>query len=172
LIVGGSLGAKALNETVPQALALVDNPVLVRHQTGEAMRADTEALYAQLGVNAEVVAFIQDMADAYRWADVVICRAGAMTVSELAAAALPAILVPFPYAIDDHQTANARCFADAGAAILMPQSELTPQYLADQLNALLQEPSRLSAMSQAARSLARPDAAQTVAEICLAEVRA
>jgi len=172
LIVGGSLGAKALNEIVPEALALASVKFNVRHQTGEALRAETEAHYARLGVEAEVVAFIQDMAEAYRWADLAICRAGAMTVSELAAAALPAILVPFPYAIDDHQTANGRYFSEAGAALLLPQSELTPQRLSEQLNALIQAHESLAAMSRNARSLARLDAAQAVAEVCLSEAGA
>ncbi len=169
LVVGGSLGAKALNEIVPEAVALAGGKFAIRHQTGVAMRAETEALYARLGVAAEVVAFIQDMAEAYRWADLAICRAGAMTVSELAAAALPAILVPFPYAIDDHQTANACYLTEAGAALLIPQSQLTPQHLAEQLNILIQVPESLSTMSRKARSLARLDAAEKVAEICLGE---
>lgn len=172
LVVGGSLGAKALNEIVPEALASASGKFVIRHQTGQAMRAETEALYARLGVAAEVVAFIQDMAAAYRWADLAICRAGAMTVSELSAAALPAILVPFPHAIDDHQTANARYVSEVGAALLLPQSELTPQRLSAQLNALTQEPESLSAMSRKARSLARLDATQKVAEICLGEAGA
>jgi UDP-N-acetylglucosamine--N-acetylmuramyl-(pentapeptide) pyrophosphoryl-undecaprenol N-acetylglucosamine transferase len=172
LVVGGSLGAKALNEIVPQAFALSGLRLKIRHQTGEAMRAETEALYARLGVEAEVAAFIQDMAEAYRWADLVICRAGAMTVSELAAAGLPAILVPYPHAIDDHQTANARYFSEAGAALLTPQSDLTPERLSEQLKALTRDRESLSLMSQKARGLARPDAAQRVAGICLSEARA
>lgn len=172
LVVGGSLGAKALNETVPQALALVGGKIKIRHQTGEALRAETEALYARLGLEAEVVAFIQDMAEAYRWADVAVCRAGAMTLSELACAGLPAVLVPFPHAIDDHQTANARYFAQAGAAVLMPQSELTPQRLAETLKNLIEEPGRIADMSAKVRGLARIDAARKVAEFCLGEVGA
>jgi UDP-N-acetylglucosamine--N-acetylmuramyl-(pentapeptide) pyrophosphoryl-undecaprenol N-acetylglucosamine transferase len=172
LVVGGSLGAKALNEAVPEALALVNGKFVVRHQTGEAMRADTAAHYARVGVAAEVTAFIQDMAEAYRWADVVVCRAGAMTVSELAAAALPAILIPFPYAIDDHQTANARYFSESGAAVLMPQSELTPERLAERLNAFMLDRETLAAMSQKIYALAKPGAAQSVADICLREARA
>ena len=172
LIVGGSLGAKALNETVPEALALCPGKFAIRHQTGEALRADTEARYARLGVEAEVTAFIQDMAAAYRWADLAICRAGAMTVSELAAAGLPAILVPFPHAIDDHQTANARYAADAGAALLIPQSELTPQRLSEQLNALTLAPESLQTLSRNALGLAKPAAARQVADACLSEARA
>lgn len=172
LVVGGSLGAKALNETVPQAVALLGADIKVRHQTGEAMRAETEALYAKLGIKAEVVPFIKDMAEAYRWADLAVCRAGAMTVSELATAGLPAILVPYPFAIDDHQTANARFFSDAGAAKLMPQTQLTPEYLAEELKALTQERGRIADMSHKTRGLAKLDAAQKVADACLGEVRA
>lgn len=172
LVVGGSLGAKALNEAVPQALALLGGSFAIRHQTGEAMRAETEALYARLGLEAEVAAFIQDMAEAYLWADVAVCRAGAMTLSELACAGLPAVLVPFPHAIDDHQTANARYFAEAHAAVLLPQSELTPHTLAETLKTLIEEPGRLGGMSQQARNLAKIDAARQVAGICLGEVGA
>lgn len=169
LVVGGSLGAKALNETVPEAIALAGVKLKIRHQTGQAMRAETEALYARLGVEAEVVAFIQDMADAYRWADLAVCRAGAMTLSELAAFRLPSIQVPFPFAIDDHQTANARYFSEAGAAKLLPQSELTPQRLSEELKTLLQE---LTPMSQNAHRLAKLDAAEKVADLCLREAHA
>ncbi|MBS1212106.1 MAG: undecaprenyldiphospho-muramoylpentapeptide beta-N-acetylglucosaminyltransferase [Proteobacteria bacterium] len=109
LVVGGSQGAQALNELVPEAIALCGRAVSVLHQTGAAMREETEAHYRRLGADeARVVPFIEDMAEAYDWADLAICRAGAMTVSELTAAGLPAVLVPFPFAIDDHQTANAR----------------------------------------------------------------
>jgi UDP-N-acetylglucosamine--N-acetylmuramyl-(pentapeptide) pyrophosphoryl-undecaprenol N-acetylglucosamine transferase len=169
LILGGSLGAKALNETVPQAIALAGGKMEIRHQTGDSMRASTEALYASLGLEAEVVAFIQDMAQAYLWADLAICRAGAGTLSELACAGLPALLVPYPHAIDDHQTANARHYSEAGAAVLIPQSQLTPQHLAEELKALLEMPEQLPAMARNARALAKPDAAQRVADICLLE---
>ena len=172
LVVGGSLGAKALNEIVPQAVALVGGNIEVLHQTGEAMRAETEALYAKLGVEAEVVAFIQDMAEAYRWADLAVCRAGAMTLSELASAGLPAVLVPFPYAIDDHQTANARFFSEAGAAKLIPQTQLTPEFLAEELKALIYQRGRISDMSLNVTGLAKLDAAEKVADICLSEARA
>jgi len=172
LVVGGSLGAKALNEIVPQAVALAGGKIKVRHQTGEAMRAETEALYARLGVEAEVVAFIQDMAGAYRWADLAVCRAGAMTLSELASAALPAILVPFPYAIDDHQTANARFFSQADAAKLLPQAQLTPEYLAEALKSLIHDPVQIAEMSRNAHGLAKLDAARKVADVCLSEAGA
>jgi len=172
LVVGGSLGAKALNEIVPQAVALTGGKLKVRHQTGPAMLAETEALYARLGVEAEVVAFIQDMAEAYRWADLAVCRAGAMTLSELASAGLPAILVPFPHAIDDHQTANARFFSEAGAAKLMPQTQLTPEHLAEELTTLIHERERISDMSLKSQGLAMLDAAQKVADVCLGEAGA
>ena len=171
LVVGGSQGAKVLNQVVPQALAQTGSPVKVLHQTGADALAETQALYQSLAVDAQVVAFIDDMAGAYRWADLAICRAGAMTVSELMATSLPAVLVPFPYAIDDHQTANARYLADAGAAILMPQTELNPQHLAEVIQQLQRDPQRLSGMAEQAASLAKLDAAVVVAERCMQEAR-
>lgn len=170
LVLGGSQGAAALNRFVPEALAMV-GAIRVLHQTGEAMRAETQALYQRLGIDARVVAFIDDMAEAYRWADLAVCRAGAMTVSELAAAGLPSILVPYPYAIDDHQTQNARYLSDAGAAVLIPQSELTPERLSHELS-LLNDRQRLGEMSRQARALAKLDAARIVADLCLGEAGA
>jgi UDP-N-acetylglucosamine--N-acetylmuramyl-(pentapeptide) pyrophosphoryl-undecaprenol N-acetylglucosamine transferase len=169
LVVGGSQGARVLNDTVPRALALGGQAWEVRHQTGESTRDETAELYRQLEVPACVDAFIEDMAAAYAWADVVVCRAGAMTVSELAASGLPAIMVPFPHAIDDHQTANARFFADAGAGICVPQAELTPESLAAQLEALRADRDRLKVMARRAGELARLDAAERVAEVLLRE---
>jgi len=171
LIIGGSLGAKALNETVPAALARIQHKLNIRHQTGEAMRTATAERYAQQGLQAEVKAFVDDMAEAYRWADIAICRAGAMTVSELAAAGLPGILVPYPHAIDDHQTQNAQYLADNGAAVLLPQTEMTPDSLAAALDHILTEPHRLESMARAARLIARPEAARVVADICLDSAR-
>lgn len=168
LIVGGSLGAKALNETVPEAIALTGLSLQIWHQTGAALRDETQARYAQHGIDARVDAFIEDMAAAYAWADLAVCRAGAMTVSELAAVGLPAILVPFPYAIDDHQTYNARYPAEAGAAVLLPQTELTPERLAAELRALIGDAHTLHAMAESATQLAKPEAARDVAAICLA----
>lgn len=171
LVVGGSLGAKALNEALPEALAKAGLPANIRHQTGQAMRDETAARYAELGIEARMDAFVEDMAEAYAWADLAVCRAGAMTVSELSAAALPAILVPYPHAIDDHQTHNARYLADAGAAVLLPQTELTPDRLATEIAALIGDPDRLAAMSAKAAALAKPEAAQTVAGICIQEAK-
>lgn len=165
LVVGGSQGAQALNETVPQALAGMTN-ITVKHQTGAAMQSAVEQTYRQRGVDVEVTAFIDDMAAAYQWADMAICRAGAMTISELAAAGLPAILIPFPFAIDDHQTANARYLVKCGAALLLPQTQMNAQSLLDAVNDIKQQ---LPAMSIAARACARLDATQQVAAFCLQE---
>lgn len=167
LVVGGSLGAKALNEIVPAALSKVRHPLEIRHQTGEAMWAETRARYDALSLTAEVTAFVQDMAEAYGWAHLAICRSGAMTVSELAAAGLPAVLVPYPHAIDDHQTANAQFLAEAGAAALMPQSRLTAEGLASVIHEWLQSPGALDEMSRHAHRLATPEAASMVANLCL-----
>jgi UDP-N-acetylglucosamine--N-acetylmuramyl-(pentapeptide) pyrophosphoryl-undecaprenol N-acetylglucosamine transferase len=138
LVIGGSLGAKALNERVPQALAMlgIDARPEVKHQAGAKNIEELKANYIAVGVEAECLAFIEDMAEAYAWCDVVICRAGASTIAELAAAGVPAALVPFPFAVDDHQTLNARFLADASAAWLMPQSELNVAGLADWLGNL------------------------------------
>ena len=166
LVIGGSLGAQALNAVVPKSLALLaegERPQVV-HQAGakhlEALRRN----YQEAGVAVNCVAFIEDMAGAYEWADLVICRAGALTVAELAAAGVASILVPFPHAVDDHQTVNARFLANAGAAILLPQDELTPERLA-----LLRNLSRaqLLQMAEKAHALAKPEATATVARICM-----
>jgi UDP-N-acetylglucosamine--N-acetylmuramyl-(pentapeptide) pyrophosphoryl-undecaprenol N-acetylglucosamine transferase len=166
LVVGGSLGAAILNDTVPQALALIDEaerPQVV-HQAGEKHIQALGGTYARAGVRAHLVAFIDDMAGAYDWADLVICRAGALTVAELAAAGAASVLVPFPHAVDDHQTGNARFLSSAGAAVLMPQDTLNPQALAE-----LRKLSRgqLLQMAEKARSLARPDATMVVAQACI-----
>ena len=167
LVIGGSQGAKVLNENVPAALAgLAD--VEIRHQTGAAMQAEVAEHYQQLAQAATVEAFIEDMAAAYAWADLIICRAGAMTVSEVAVFGLPSILVPLQNAIDDHQTANARYLADANAAVILPQKQLSPEKLREIILDVL--PKRNS-MREAALSMALPKATQTVAEIC-AEVAA
>ena len=167
LVVGGSLGAKILNETVPQALALMppERRPEVTHQSGAKHIDELTQRYRDAGVSANTVAFIADMASAYAGADVVLCRAGALTVSELAAAGVASILVPFPHAADDHQTGNARHLADAGAAVLLPQRELTPERLAELFPELTRE--RLRDMAQKARAQARPDATHAVALSCM-----
>ena len=163
LVIGGSQGAKVLNDNVPEALAGLEG-VVIRHQTGSAMQAEVAARYQQLGQAAEVVAFIEDMAEAYAWADLMIARAGAMTVSELAVMTVPAILVPLQHAIDDHQTANARYLADAGAAVLLPQTQLTSAHLRQVIEQTLPQ---LSVMRQALHALGMPQATRKVADICL-----
>lgn len=168
LVVGGSLGAQALNETVPRALALIPQSQRpeVTHQAGEKHLAMLESGYREAGVSATTLAFIRDMASAYAMADVVICRAGALTISELAAAGIASVLVPFPSAVDDHQTFNARYLADQSAAVLLPQAELTPRKLADLLLGFTR--TKLLDMANRARALGKPDAARIVAERCMA----
>jgi UDP-N-acetylglucosamine--N-acetylmuramyl-(pentapeptide) pyrophosphoryl-undecaprenol N-acetylglucosamine transferase len=166
LVVGGSLGAAALNERVPQAIALLpagDRPRVV-HQSGAKHLDALRAGYAAVGVAADLLPFVEDMAQAYADADVAICRAGATTVAELAAVGVPSILVPFPFAVDDHQTTNARYLADAGAALLVQQRDLTAERLAETLRGLTRE--RLLEMAEKARALGKPDATRAVAEAC------
>jgi len=166
LVVGGSLGAQVLNETVPQAIARMpaEAQPCVTHQSGARHLDALRAAYAAAGVAAELVGFIDDMAVRYADADLVICRAGALTVAELAAAGVAGVLVPFPHAVDDHQTANARFLADAGAALLVPQAALSAEGLASMLCGLTR--ARLAAMAEKARALARPGAAHAVADVC------
>jgi len=165
LVVGGSLGAQALNETVPAALEKLDGSVslTVRHQAGRDKDTVTQEAYNSVGVDGVITAFIEDMAEAYAWADLVICRAGALTIAELAAAGVASILVPYPHAVDDHQTANGLYLSESGAALLIPQSELTPEILAGHLRELLEAPERLLSMGIKARELAKPDATAEVA---------
>jgi UDP-N-acetylglucosamine--N-acetylmuramyl-(pentapeptide) pyrophosphoryl-undecaprenol N-acetylglucosamine transferase len=167
LVVGGSLGAQALNETLPEALAMMDEQARpnVLHQTGKKHLERVQKLYAQAGVNADVRAFLDDMALQYATADVVICRAGALTIAELAAAGVASVLIPFPFAVDDHQTHNAKFLSEKGAAILLPQQELSAEKLAQLLRDLSRE--KLLEMAQAARRLAKPDATAQVARICM-----
>lgn len=171
LVVGGSLGARAINETLPQALALLPPEMRpnVLHQTGKQHYAAVKQAYQQAGVKAEVKPFMDEMARHYGNADLVICRAGALTVAELAAAGVASILIPFPFAVDDHQTRNAEFLSKHGAAVLLPQSELSVAKLARLLQELNRE--KLLAMALQARDLAKAGAAAAVAEIC-AEVAA
>lgn len=172
LVVGGSLGAQAINEALPQALALLPerSRPQVTHQTGKRHFEDVQQRYQQLGIDADARPFLDDMAQHYAKADLVICRAGALTVAELAAAGVASLLIPFPHAVDDHQTHNAHFLSDRGAALLMQQSELTAEKLAQ----LLRETSRekLLAMAVQARSVAKANAAQDVADICKIMVEA
>lgn len=173
LVLGGSLGAKAINDLVPEALAMLpaEKRPEVYHQAGanhwEAVQQD----YAARTLDGRVEPFIDNMAEALGWADLVICRAGALTVAELAAVGVASILVPFPYAIDDHQTANARWLSQAGAAHLRPQSDLTAKGLKDLMQSLFEDRTQLVAMATAARGLARPQATSEFADICLEVAR-
>jgi UDP-N-acetylglucosamine--N-acetylmuramyl-(pentapeptide) pyrophosphoryl-undecaprenol N-acetylglucosamine transferase len=168
LITGGSQGARALNTILPEALARIprDRRPAVRHQAGVADLAATRERYADQGVDGEVTAFIEDMAEAYGWADLVVCRSGALTVSELAAAGLGAVLVPYPHAVDDHQTANADVLVSAEAALLAPEPSLEPAALANRLDSLLNDRASTLALAEAARRCAVPDAARSVAQAC------
>jgi len=166
-VIGGSLGAQVLNETVPQALALLpaDGRPLVTHQAGARQLAAAEANYQRAGVTATLTPFITDMAAQYAESDLIICRAGASTIAELAATGIASVLVPFPHAVDDHQTSNARFLAERGAAVLVPQSEFTPHKLAGLLRGFTRE--ALLGMAQQAHSVSKPDATRMVAEACM-----
>ncbi|HFC92376.1 MAG TPA: undecaprenyldiphospho-muramoylpentapeptide beta-N-acetylglucosaminyltransferase [Leucothrix mucor] len=168
LIIGGSLGAQALNEIVPQALAELGENIRpkVRHQAGKGKDATTQADYKAVGVDALVTPFIEDMSEAYEWADLIICRAGALTIAEVAAAGLASILVPYPYAVDDHQTANGAYLSDNGAAILMQQTEFNKDSASKVLQSLLTDREKIVSMSIKARKLAKPTATDEVAAIC------
>ena len=185
LVVGGSLGAAALNETIPQALHIVEqqnnpplsdkfNTINVRHQCGEKNLAETQKYYDELNLlkntqlRVEVMTFISDMAANYQWADLIICRAGALTISEIAAAGVASLLVPFPYAVDDHQTANAHYLSNDGAALLVQQNELTKEKLAEIIVAL--DKKTIYEMACKARKLAINNAADVVAQACLQQV--
>jgi UDP-N-acetylglucosamine--N-acetylmuramyl-(pentapeptide) pyrophosphoryl-undecaprenol N-acetylglucosamine transferase len=167
LVLGGSQGARALNEVLPDALARLADASRpeVTHQAGAGHETALRERYAAAGVAATVLAFIDDMAAHYATADLMICRAGASTIAELAAAGIASVLVPFPQAVDDHQTHNARFLADRGAAILIPQCELTGERLAGLLSAL--DRAKLLAMANAARASGKPDATRAVAEACM-----
>lgn len=169
LVVGGSLGAQALNQAVPAALEQLDaaQRLQVWHQTGKAMLEETRADYENKQITARVDAFIEDMAEAYAWADLVICRAGALTIAELAAAGVASILVPYPHAVDDHQTANARFLEQGGAALLLPQDKLNATVLADLIRELMNNRQRLLSMAMAARKQARVSATDDVAALCM-----
>lgn len=169
LILGGSQGALALNQLVPQALTLLEENERpeVWHQAGGQLQTAAETAYQEAGVKARLTPFIENMAEAYGWADLVLCRAGALTIAELAAAGVGAVLVPFPFAVDDHQTANARFLERDGAAQTVQQAELTAERLATLLRELLHDGDRLLRMAEAARRLAQVDAAEQVALACL-----
>lgn len=169
LVLGGSLGAQALNELIPKTVAAMQTgeSIEIKHQTGARHLDSTLKIYNQCKLKAEVLPFIEEMADVLAWADLVICRSGALTVSELSSAGVASILVPFPYAIDDHQTANARWLADNNAAFLKQQVELTEQVLKEMIQQFLDQPELKVTMAKAARALSKPDATRICAEACL-----
>lgn len=172
LILGGSQGALILNQTVPRALALLTSERRpdVWHQAGAASIATAREIYAEQAVAGRLEPFIDDVAEAYAWADLVICRAGALTISELTAVGLGAILVPYPSAVDDHQTHNADFLVAAGAAVLLPQAQLTPERLAQEIDRCIDNRHILEERAKCARSVARPEATREVVDICLAMV--
>lgn len=170
LVLGGSLGARALNRVLPELLVQLEAEGLsltVRHQSGARLLDETRAAYAAAGLDAQPEAFIADMAAAYADADLVLCRAGALTLAELCAAGIGSVLVPYPHAVDDHQTANARALVGAGAALLLPEDRLSASTLHQQLAPLLADRAPCISMARAARTLAKTDAAQRVAQAAL-----
>ncbi len=172
LVLGGSLGALAINQAMPEAVAGMSNPatISIRHQCGERWVQETNSGYASRGIEADVVSYISDMAEAYAWADIVVCRAGAMTVSEVASAGVAAIFIPLPGAIDDHQTANAKWLADEDAAWLVPQTTDCAQHIRTLLEEASLNRSLLIEKAEAARRLSHPDAVLKMADVCM-EVR-
>lgn len=174
LVIGGSQGARVFNETLPAAVGAMaerSRPALW-HQCGRGNGAEVAKRYRAAGVDARVDEFVDDMAGAYGWADLVVSRAGAMAIAEIAAAGVAAILVPYPHAVGDHQSANARFLAARGAALVVSQAEMSARQLAEMLRSLLGDRSRLLEMAQKARALSRPQATQRVADICMEAVHA
>jgi UDP-N-acetylglucosamine--N-acetylmuramyl-(pentapeptide) pyrophosphoryl-undecaprenol N-acetylglucosamine transferase len=171
LILGGSLGATALNTLLPEALALVGRPLSVVHQTGKKDEESVRAAYAAKGIEATVSAFFDKVAELYQRADLVICRAGATTIAELGVVGRPSILIPFPFAADNHQEVNAQSLVSAGAAKLFRQSEVTPEVLAETVRALVDAPEQRAKMSEAARRVGKPNAARDVASELLELIR-
>ena len=169
LVLGGSQGALALNKTVPAALSKLpaDERPVVRHQCGSRTLDAARDAYANHGVDVELVPFIDDMAEAYAWADLAVCRAGALTVAELCAVGLPALFIPYPSAVDDHQTANARPMENVGAAAIISESDLSAELLANLLREWLSSRQALLERASKARELAKPQALARITEICL-----
>ncbi|MDC9725041.1 MAG: undecaprenyldiphospho-muramoylpentapeptide beta-N-acetylglucosaminyltransferase [Gammaproteobacteria bacterium] len=167
LVLGGSLGAKSLNTVLPDAFAQITSAIEIKHQCGVRHLDECQKNYKASAVTAEITAFIDDMADAYAWADLVICRAGALTVAEVSAAGVAALFIPYPYAVDDHQTHNATSLVDAGAAKLIQESDLTANSFATEINQLISKRDSLLAMATRARKQAKTGTAQQLADICL-----
>jgi UDP-N-acetylglucosamine--N-acetylmuramyl-(pentapeptide) pyrophosphoryl-undecaprenol N-acetylglucosamine transferase len=169
LVVGGSQGAQKINGIIPEMLSLFDEKdrPQVWHQTGEKHLASVESLYQQYKMNATIEPFIENMAEAFSWADLIICRSGALTISEIAAVGIGSILIPFLFAVDDHQTQNARFLAQAGAALILPELTLTAEKLFQQIHPLIEHREMIIRMAITARQLAKPDAVEKVTDICL-----
>ena len=169
LILGGSLGATSINKKIPQALSAVEKKYRpeIRHQSGQANLQETQQIYKDLDLKARVESFISDMAEAYGWADLVICRAGALTISELAAAGVGALLIPYPYAADDHQFHNGKWLVSLGAAYMVKEQDLTDKLLVSILNEWLGNPVKLDSMAMNAKKSARLGVAELVADICM-----
>lgn len=169
LVLGGSLGARKLNEVVPKAISSIGDKFQyeIKHQCGEKHINDTQEIYKQYNVKVEVLPFIKDMAAVYCWADIVICRAGALTVAELAASGIASVLIPYPYAVDDHQTSNANYLAKENAAVLIQETQLNSDKIKDLLQKWYQAPEQLLQMAIKARSLAKPTATADVAKLCV-----
>jgi UDP-N-acetylglucosamine--N-acetylmuramyl-(pentapeptide) pyrophosphoryl-undecaprenol N-acetylglucosamine transferase len=174
LVLGGSLGAKKLNEVIPQAISKIGDEyqVEIKHQCGERHLTDTQSAYEKHNVNVEILPFINDMAEVYAWADIVICRAGALTVAEIAATGIGSILIPFPYAVDDHQTSNANYLANEGAAIVIQEAQLSAEKIKELLLKWYQVPEQLLKMALKARTLAKPSATNDVAKLCMEAIHA
>ena len=174
LILGGSLGAQRLNEVIPVTLKSLsdDFELEIKHQCGQRHLIYTENTYKELKLNADIFAFSDDMASVYAWADIVICRAGALTIAELAASGVGSILIPFPYAVDDHQTSNGEYLVKDGAAILIQEAQLSVDKLKSVLSGLMQAPEQLKQMAIKARALAKPDATEHVANLCVEAINA
>jgi UDP-N-acetylglucosamine--N-acetylmuramyl-(pentapeptide) pyrophosphoryl-undecaprenol N-acetylglucosamine transferase len=170
LVLGGSLGAKSLNEILPKTLALIGSSksITVRHQCGQKNLKDCKRNYQQVSIQAEVTAFISNMAEAYSWADLVVCRAGALTIAELSAVGVASILVPYPYAVDDHQTHNASALLNVGAAVLIDEAELDEKVLSNRIIELTSSSDNIFNMAVAAKTQAKVEAAVSIADICMA----
>ena len=168
LIIGGSLGARGLNQLLPISLAAIEQAQTLEiwHQTGKQQIDEVSQVYKDKGLKARVTPFIEDMAAAYAWADLLICRSGAMTLAEIASVGLPAVLVPYPHAVDDHQTSNANSFVRIGAAYLMQERDTTAEQMSALLSKLISKPEQLLAMANAAYSLRRADAVTMLADSC------
>ena len=169
LVIGGSLGARRLNLIVPAAIAELPKALrpIIRHQTGERTADEAAFAYREAGIEGRLTAYIEDMAEAYAWADVIVCRAGALTVAEVAAVGIPAVFIPFPSAVDDHQTINAQGLTESGAAITIQESELTAGGLAHALAVVLGDRAEVLRRASLARRAAMPDALERITGLCL-----